>query len=181
MSRLIALALLAASSGSAAVARADDGERTAFAHLGQIVVHGSGTDHLSVGAGVFDFRRDSPPAVGTVEYRFGRKLFMIGPALGVLANTDGGLYGYAGAYVDLSYGSFYVTPEAGLGGYREGDGPDLGGVFQFRLSLDLAWRADNGHRLGVRVAHISNADIHVMNPGEEELLLIYSFPLGPLL
>ena len=49
------------------------------------------------------------------------------------------------------------------------------------MSLDLAYRFDNGHRLGVRAAHISNASIHERNPGEEELLLTYSFPLGPYL
>lgn len=159
--------------------RPDEPDTTAFARLGPIVVHGSEADHLSVGAGVFDFRRHSAAAAGTVEYRFGRKLFMIGPALGLMANADGGLFGYAGVYADLSHENFYITPQAGLGGYREGDGPDLGGAFQFRLSLDFAWRFANGHRLGIRAAHISNAYTHDINPGEEELLLMYSFPLGP--
>jgi lipid A 3-O-deacylase len=68
-----------------------------------------------------------------------------------------------------------------MGGYHEGDSADLGGVFQFRESIDLAYRFDNGHRLGVRVAHISNAGIHDKNPGEEEILLTYSFSLGPYL
>ena len=159
----------------------DEPGTTEFARLGPIVLHGSEADHLSLGAGVFDFRRDSAAAAGTVEYRFGRKLFMIGPALGVMATTDGSLFGYASVYADLSYGNLYLTPQAGLGAYREGDGPDLGGTFQFRLSADLAFRSENGHRLGVRFAHISNAYIHDINPGEEELLLIFSFPLGPLL
>ena len=54
-------------------------------------------------------------------------------------------------------------------------------MFQFRQSLDLEYRFANGHRLGIRVAHISNASIHNSNPGEEELLLTYSLPLGPYL
>jgi hypothetical protein len=74
-----------------------------------------------------------------------------------------------------------VTPLLAIGGYGEGSSKDLGGVFQFRQSLDLAYRFANGHRLGIRVAHISNGSIHDSNPGEEELLLTYSLPVGPYL
>jgi hypothetical protein len=143
-------------------------------------VHGNEADNLLLGAGLFDLG-DDPSGAGTVEYRFGRKVFVVGFALGLMANTDGGLFGYVGVYGDLSYKKFYLTPQLAMGGYGQGSSTDLGGVFQFRESLDLAYRFDNGHRLGIRVAHISNAYIHEINPGEEELLLTYSFPLGPYL
>jgi lipid A 3-O-deacylase len=178
--RLLALALLAALSVMASVACADSAGTTAFARLGPIVVHGNEADNLMLGAGFFDLRDDTSGA-GTVEYRFGRKVFVVGFALGLMANTDGGLFGYVGGYGDLSYKRLYVTPQLAMGGYGEGGSSDLGGVFQFRESLDLAYRFDNGHRLGIRMAHISNAAIHEINPGEEELLLIYSFRLGPYL
>ena len=67
-----------------------------------------------------------------------------------------------------------------MGAYHQGNSRDLGGVFQFREMVDLAYRFDNGQRLGVRVAHISNAHIHEYNPGEEEYYLTYAIPLGPL-
>ena len=178
--RLLALALLGALSLMASAACADGASTTAFAHLGPIVVHGNEADNLLLGAGLFDLRDDTSGA-GTVEYRFGRKVFVVGFALGLMANTDGGLFGYVGAYCDLSYKKLYVTPQLAMGGYGEGSSTDLGGVFQFRESLDLAYRFDNGHRLGIRAAHISNAAIHDINPGEEELLLTYSFPIGPYL
>ena len=171
------LAVLAAASGAA---RADEPGTTAFASLGPIVVHGDEADNLLVGVGAWDVRDVTSPA-GTVEYRFGRKIFVIGFSLGLVANTDGGLYGYTGAYMDLSYKNFYFTPQLALGGYHQGGSSDLGGLFQFRESIDLAYRFDNGHRLGVRGAHISNAAIYSQNPGDEEILLTYSFPLGPLL
>ena len=179
MHRLLA-AIVLGGLAEPCVARAEGPATVAFAHLGPIVVHGNEADNLLLGAGAFDVR-DETAAAGTVEYRFGRKVFVIGLALGMVANTDGGLYGYAGAYADLSYGRLYITPQLAMGGYGDGDGTDLGGVFQFRQSLDLAYRFANGQRLGVRVAHISNADIHESNPGEEEVLLTYSFPLGPYL
>jgi lipid A 3-O-deacylase len=178
--RLLALALLCALSVVASAALADSGGTTAFAHLGPIVLHGNEADNLMLGAGLFDLRDDTSGA-GTVEYRFGRKVFVAGLALGVMANTDGGLFGYVGAYCELSYKKLYVTPQLAMGGYGEGSSTNLGGVFQFRESLDLAYRFNNGHRLGIRAAHISNAAIHDVNPGEEELLLTYSLPIGPYL
>lgn len=180
MRRLLVLGMLGVLSATFSAARADEPETTAFAYLGPIVMHGNEADNLLLGAGVFDLRHDASGA-GTIEYRFGRKVFVIGLTLGLMANTDGGLFGYVGAYADLSYKKFYLTPQLAMGGYGEGSSQDLGGVFQFRQSIDFAYRFDNGHRIGVRAAHISNADIHDINPGEEELLLTYSFPLGPYL
>ena len=180
MRPLFALALLGVLSLASCAARADEPGTTAFANLGPIVIHGNEADNLMLGAGVFDLR-DETSAAGTVEYRFGRKVFVVGLTLGLVANTRGGLYGYAGAYMDLSYKKLYFTPQLAMGGYREGNSTDLGGVFQFRESIDLSYRFDNGHRLGVRAAHISNADIQDRNPGEEEILLTYSITLGPYL
>jgi hypothetical protein len=177
MRHLCAVALCFAVAG-AGLAHAEEVGTTAFAHLGPIVVHGNEADNLLLGAGVFDIRHDES-AAGTIEYRFGRKVFVAGLALGLMANVDGGLFGYVGMYSDLSYKKIYVTPQLAMGGYDEGSSADLGGVFQFRLSLDIAYRFDNGHRFGVRAAHISNAGVNEENPGEEELFLTYSVPLGP--
>ena len=180
MRHLLALALLGVLSVTSRSACADEPGETAFARLGPIVVHGNEADNLLLGAGVFDLRDETSPA-GTIEYRFGRKVFVVGLSLGLVANTRGGLYGYAGIYSDLSYKKLYVTPQLAMGGYHEGSSTDLGGIFQFRESIDVAYRFDNGHRLGVRVAHISNAGVQDRNPGEEEVLLTYSFSLGPYL
>jgi lipid A 3-O-deacylase len=174
----LALAVFLAFSGADACAA--DPATTAYAHLGPLVIHGNEADNLLLGAGAWDLRDERSPA-GTIEYRFGRKVFVVGLSLGLIANTKGGLYGYAGIYSDLSIGNFYVTPQLAMGGYHQGNSSDLGGVFQFRQSIDLAYRFANGHRLGMRGAHISNADTQPRNPGEEEVMLTYSFPLGPYL
>jgi lipid A 3-O-deacylase len=180
MRLLFGLALAGILCAAAGAAAAEEPAPVAFATLGPLVVHGNEADNLLLGAGVFDLRDETSPG-GTIEYRFGRKVFVAGFSLGLVANTRGGLFGYAGLYSDLSYRKLYLTPQLAMGGYREGNSSDLGGVFQFRVSIDLAYRFDSGHRLGVRAGHISNANIHEHNPGEEELLLIYSFPLGPYL
>lgn len=162
-------------------ARAAAPGATIYARLGPFAIHGSETDALSLGVGAFDVPGDETSAAATIEYRFGRKLWFIGPALGLVANTDGGIVGYGGAYMDVSYGPLYLTPVLGIGGAHEGDGRNLGSVFQFRAQGDLTYRFANGGRLGLRFAHISNANTNDPNPGEEELFVIYSVPLGPLL
>jgi hypothetical protein len=130
MRYLIAVAALGALSVASNGADSDEPGTTAFARLGPIVIHGNEADNLLLGAGAFDLRDETSPA-GTIEYRFGRKLFVVGLSVGLVGNTRGGLYGYAGAYADLSYGKFYFTPQLAMGGYREGNSSDLGGVFQF--------------------------------------------------
>ena len=161
---------------------ADEAATTVFYRLGPMAVHGNGADLFQISGGVFGFTdsKDTAAAVN-LEYRFGRKLFLIGPAYGLMANTDGGLYGYAAAYLDLSWNDIFVTPLVAIGGWREGNSRDLGGVFQFRTSVDLAVRLIDGSRIGLRVAHISNANVHKSNPGDEELYLTYAIPLGPFL
>ena len=136
--------------------------------------------YLDVGVGAFDlFKRDSSSktsAAARVEVRSGWRLLGLGPALGLLANSDGGLYGYAAAHADLKFGNLVFTPLAGLGAYREGDSSDLGGVFQFRLAVSVSYQFPNQSRLGLSFAHISNAGIHDDNPGEDELHLTYALP-----
>ena len=182
MRRLLVLCLLAMGLPSLAAAPAAGQERptTPFLELGPVVLHGSEADILMFGLGMFDPFDNGSATAATMEYRLGRKLFFIGPALGGMANVDGGLFGYFGLYFDLSAGPFYFTGQLATGAYHQGNSRDLGGVFQFRQSIDLAYRQANGNRLGVRVAHISNAHVHERNPGEEEYYLTYSIALDPL-
>jgi lipid A 3-O-deacylase len=58
----------------------------------------------------------------------------------VLANTQGGIFGYGGFYSDLALGRFVLTPLAAVGGYHHGGSEDLGGIFQFHLSADLSYQ-----------------------------------------
>ena len=95
--------LLSALVTRADAAPAEPDEVTAFARLGPIVLHGSERDALTTGAGAFDIGASHTSPAANIEYRFGRKLFFIGPSYGLVANTDGGLVGYVNAYIDLSY------------------------------------------------------------------------------
>lgn len=177
MRGVIAVALTSLLSGAGASAA----ETAAVAaRLGGLELLGRAPNYVDFGLGVFDirspFNASKTSASGRIEVRGGEKVWIFGPAAGLMVNTDGGVFGYGAVYADLAYGNFVVTPLAGLGGYSRDDSSDLGGVFQFRLSLGLNYQFANQSRLGLSIAHISNAGIHANNPGEEEIYVTYAVP-----
>ena len=148
-------------------------------HEGDVGVFGHGPDVITFGVGGFDvFKQDPISAEGRLEYRWGQKLIFIGPMAGIMANTDGGFHGYIGGYLDFQIGRLVITPAAGPGLYREGGSKDHGGTFEFHTALDFSYRFDNGHRLGIKLSHISNAHLYNKNPGSESLLVTYTLPVG---
>lgn len=175
---VLSTALLLAPAGHSAAQ-----EEVAFS-LGGIDFLGSTASFVDVSAGVFNVHdRDEgflgdASAMGKLEWRYGGKVWIFGPVLGVLANNDGGVLGYGGIYADLRLGDFLVTPQFAISAYERGDGPDLGGVLEFRSAVTVSYRFDNGIRLGIGGSHISNARIHDRNPGTEEIYISVAFPLS---
>ncbi|MFA9460894.1 acyloxyacyl hydrolase [Thiohalorhabdus methylotrophus] len=146
-----------------------------------IEVLGDGPGAATLGFGVFNPIEDRAQEKSVhelrVEYRIGEKWNGLGPMAGVLVNAVGGVFGYAGAYADLRLAErWLITPAVGVGAYNRSDGKRLGGVFQFHLGLDAAYRFRNGHRLGLKIAHISNASLQETNLGTESVLLTYTVP-----
>jgi lipid A 3-O-deacylase len=146
-----------------------------FHNWGNWQIYGNSPQFMDFGLGIFD-TNDGAIGTGRIELRFGRKLFFIGPAVGILANTDGGIFGYGGIYADIAYKNLVITPLLGAGGYHKGGGKDLGGIFQFRSSITLAYQFHNLSRLGVQFAHVSNAALEHINPGEQDVFLTYAVP-----
>jgi lipid A 3-O-deacylase len=175
----LALSSLLAFLGPNDPAVSAEGHEVAF-RLGPVEVLGDEPSYAELGVGVFDvfaFQGErATSAAANIQLRWGRKAWCIGPAIGLMANTDGGVFGYGGIYADLTYGRVVITPLFAPGGYARGHSKDLGGVFQFRTELGVAYQFDDGARLGARIAHLSNAGIHHSNPGEEELLVTYALP-----
>lgn len=140
---------------------------------------GAEPSYLDFGAGAFNAfdgngSRPVPEIQG--ELRYGGKVLYLGPAVGIAANSRHGLILYGGLYSDLAFGPVIVTPFGGVAGYYEGEGKDLGGAFEFRLSLSVRYEMTNGDRVGLQFAHVSNAYTGRINPGDEELLLTWSLP-----
>jgi hypothetical protein len=141
-------------------------------------VQGAGPHYLNLAVGTFEAFDDIDDSLaGQVEFRFGKKILGIGPLAGVFANLDGGIFGYAGVYLDLDLGPFVLSPQTSIAAYEQGDSKALGGTFQFMSGLGLFWEFADRSRLGFRYQHISNANLHDRNPGGDILLLIYGIAL----
>ncbi len=152
--------------------------------VGALAIRGPGADYLTVGGGAFDVVGESEErgvrnrsAAVRVEYRRGReKLAFIGPMFGLMANTDGGVYGYGGIHAEAAWGRFVLTPFGAAGGYRRGGSKDLGGVFLFRAGVGFNYELDAGTLIGIEFVHMSNAYTQDINPGEEELFVTLALP-----
>ena len=142
---------------------------------------------FTVGAGLWDvnFNYDRQGEV-RLEYRHGQGLFEsdsfrgLKPLLGGMVTSRGSTFAYAGFGAPFSLGvgdDWEFTPSAGLGAYSRGNGLNLGGTFQFHLGLSLSYAVTDAGRLGLYLTHISNAGINGYNPGENSLLLTWSFSL----
>ena len=180
---LAALGLGAAMVAASLSAHAQSAAPPGDLRLGPIGIMTEAPTLLDLSAGVYDLignaHRNQTGAFGG-ELRFGQRWAGIGPAVGTIVDLRGGGLVYAGIDADLRMGPIVVTPLLGLGAWWRGNNRDenLGGTFEFRMSLQAAYAFQNGSRLGLRFGHISNADIHRVNPGENDLMLTYAFPLG---
>ena len=153
-----------------------------FSALGLLVApaaQAGDPDYLTLSLGGFDVNDDETSAEFRMEYRSGRKYFFLKPMIGLLGNSEGGIYGYGGVNLDLYFVKRWVMmPSFAMGGYRRGGSKDLGSIIEFHSGLEIAYRFDDRGRLGVAFSHISNASISNNNPGTESLVLSYSIPLG---
>jgi len=147
-----------------------------YHRFGPVEIHGDGPNYIQAGFGAFHVNSHGSDVSGAggVEARIGKKLLFMGPALGFLANGDGGFFGYGGVYSDFSLGKVVTTILIAAGGYRRGEGPDLGGTFQFREEFSVSYKFGNRSRIGIMFSHISNAGIHERNPGGNDLLANYA-------
>ena len=152
------------------------------------------TGYLNLGAGAFDFSETEVlSALGVLQYFGGERIWGggegsffrgFGPTVGLYANTDGGVFGYGGFFFDLRLSERWtLLPQAGFGGYAEGDSKHLGGVFQAHSGFGLYYRLPGNAllpedtRIGVTAVHMSNAGTSRLNPGANSIYASLSFPL----
>lgn len=145
------------------------------------------TSYLSAGAGWFDVldndERDTSADL-RAEYRFGnyalysRGIATIYPFVGAEMTTDGSFYGLGGVEADVQYGSVYMTPSFGVGGYSSGEGKNMGSPLQFRTGVEVGYEFKSEDRIGVSLTHISNADVSDTNPGAEIVTVYYRYPVN---
>lgn len=143
---------------------------------------------FTIGAGLWDvnYNYDHRALEVRAEYRHGVGLFEtdsfrgLKPTIGVMGNSHGGKFAYAGFSIPFAMGDskrWELTPSGAVGAYSRGNGLELGGTFQFHLGLMLSYSVTERGRLGLYITHISNAYINGYNPGENTALLSWSFAL----
>jgi lipid A 3-O-deacylase len=138
---------------------------------------------LELGAGAFDLKpsrqkdSDTQGLLGA-EYHFGDLLWIWSPFVGVEATTKGATYAYFGFGFDINFGPNWVlTPNGAAGWYQRGAGSTLGSWWEYRTGAELDYKFADLSRLGLSFHHISNAGITRINPGEEDIEIVYSIPL----
>ena len=63
-----------------------------------------GPAFFAASAGGFDVNDDETSAEFRLEYRSDYRLWHFGPMIGLMANSDGGVYGYGGIFIDIFFG-----------------------------------------------------------------------------
>lgn len=147
-----------------------------YSRSGLFSVAGDGPNVLQFSLGAFDVQEIDESLAGQLEWRLGCKYLFVGPAFGLLVNTDGGALLYGQAYTDLGFDRFRAVFAFGAGAYNDAGSKDLGGVFQLISSVSIGYQFDNYSRAGLRYSHISNGGTYDRNPGVDPLLLFYEYP-----
>ena len=70
----------------------------------------------------------------------------------------------------------FVQLHAMTGLFLRGQGPDIGGLIEFRSGIEVGYQSNNGIRYGVAFDHRSNLGIYSPNPGLETLQFRVSIP-----
>lgn len=105
-------------------------------------------------------------------WRFAPVLWGVQPVLTALATQDDSYYLGVGFGRDFALGSRWVAHVGfAAGAYEKGDGKELGQTLEFRSALDVGYRLSEQLRLGLTLAHLSNAGLSDVNPGIETLTL----------
>lgn len=138
---------------------------------------------VSVGAGWFDFNKNSPQREAVdmrLEHRWGMSLlpmannyfkswdpyFQIHPMVAIETTNRGQFYGAGGFALDFLLGRHIVITQTELVGlYYRGDGKRLGSFVEFRSTFEAGFRFENEMRLTGFIGHTSNAGLTDLNPG----------------
>lgn len=139
-------------------------------------------DRIALAGGVMSSLDHSPSFVGLAEYRSAFNLLHdlaeLHPILGLLSNTQGSVYGFGGLRLGFPLSDTWRYENAvGLGGYLQGNGPDLYSTFEFCLAVSILKTISEKYRVGIQLFHISNAGITTHDPGANSYLVVFEFPI----
>jgi len=137
---------------------------------------------ITISAGWFDFIEHRKSTLETIlELRFGQKLWIFKPFVGVMGTTDGAAATFIGLLFDVNLiSNLFITPSFAPGVYYMGNGKRLDYQLQFRSQIEISYRFKNNSRIGFSVNHISNGHLNNPNPGVENISFNYIIPFDKL-
>ena len=126
---------------------------------------------LSFYTGMFDFSDDGKKSslIGFQHQNenLNRDTFLgnLSPITGAMITADNAGYIYTGVQAHYKIGGLNITPSFTPGLYHEGDGKDLGHIFEFKSEVQFSLDLSKTSELGFSYNHISNASLGDKNPG----------------
>ncbi len=125
------------------------------------------------------FRSDYIHGIFEIEFYPRWKAWFFYPFAGAFVNTNSKACFFAGITIPILVKKhLLVRLSFAPGLYTASDEKkDLGYILEFRSALKLAWIFNNNSRLGIQLAHISNAGLSEPNPGSEILVISYEIPI----
>ena len=137
--------------------------------------------YINVAGGVFDISGNKHQTKElSLEYQIATSWGWLHPIFGVLQTFKGATYLSCGLALNVQMKRFLLIPSISAGYYHQGSGKDLGCPLEFRSTLMVGFQTKNQIRIGLQIAHMSNAHLGNKNPGEESLDLVISIPLKSL-
>ena len=121
--------------------------------------------------GIFDFSHDKHHSTIVGIQHQNEDLFResflgtISPVSGLFITADSATYIYTGIQAQYNVGKLNLTPSFTPGLYHEGDGKDLGHMFELKSELQVSYDLMSNTQMGLSYNHISNASLGEKNPG----------------
>lgn len=137
-------------------------------------------DLFFLSAGEADIDEEDNAVFIGAEWRAERFRFLryAVPFLNGFVTQDGSAFGGFGIAFPFTFFEDRIGFSAftGFGGYRRGNGKDLGSIAQFRSGGEVAYILPSKAQISLGVDHISNAGIDERNPGSNQIFLRYAIP-----
>ena len=132
------------------------------------------SSYILFGGGSFNISGSQDAAQLDIEWRSTPKAWKLQINAGGMVTSDNAAYVFGGLRRDLRAGENWgISLGFGVGLWETGDGLDLGGLVEFRSSIELFAEVTDRSRLGLMFYHLSHAGIYEENPGSNSLVLLY--------
>lgn len=143
---------------------------------------------LNLTAGKIGVLDDAPKKANRYGIEYRAKPFSITkwdidiiPAYGYTWSVNGSKYIYSDLKHDFHFKRNWVfTLSLGTGLFDNNDSIDLGHAIEFRSGFELAYKFNQGYRLGLAAYHLSNSRISSKNPGTESIVVSFLIPLNKI-